>query len=78
MRFKFTFLIFIVAAIAVFFMRQENFVPRTALDIYHHYIDATEADAIPGLTPEAASEIQKQVVYALSENWGVSQAIKRL
>ena len=70
MRFKFTFLIFIVAAIAVFFMRQENFVPRTALDIYHHYIDATEADAIPGLTPEAASEIQKQVVYALSENWG--------
>lgn len=70
MKFKFTFLIFAVAAIAIFFMRQENFVPRTALDIYHHYIDATEADAIPGLTKETASDIQKQVVYALSEDWG--------
>ncbi|MBL4743682.1 MAG: 2-keto-4-pentenoate hydratase [Piscirickettsiaceae bacterium] len=70
MKFKFTLLIFAAAAIALFFSRSENFVPRTALDIYHHYIDATEAQAIPGLTPEAAVEIQKRVVYALSENWG--------
>lgn len=70
MKFKFTILIFAVAAVAIFFMRQENFVPRTSLDIYQHFIDKTEADAIPGLTPESALEIQKHVVYALSENWG--------
>ncbi|HIG79385.1 MAG TPA: 2-keto-4-pentenoate hydratase, partial [Cycloclasticus sp.] len=70
MKFKFTILIFVVAAIAIFFMRNENFIPRTALAIYHHYIDKTEADAIAGLTPEAAVDIQKRVVYALSENWG--------
>ncbi|PHR50627.1 2-keto-4-pentenoate hydratase [Cycloclasticus sp.] len=70
MKFKFTFLIFAVAAVAIFFMRQENFVPRTALDIYQHFTDNTEADAIPGLTTETALEIQKHVVYALSENWG--------
>ncbi|MBL4783788.1 MAG: hypothetical protein JKX92_16300 [Porticoccaceae bacterium] len=69
MKFKFTFLIFIVAAIAIFFMRQENFIPRTSLDIYHHFIDKTEAQAIAGLTPDTAREIQKRVVYALSENW---------
>ncbi len=70
MKFKFTLLVFAVAAIAIFFVRQENFIPRTSLDIYHHYLDATEAQAIPGLTAESATEIQKQVVYALSENWG--------
>ncbi len=70
MKFKFTILIFVVAAIAIFFMRNENFIPRTALAIYKHYIDKTEADAIAGLTPEAAVDIQKRVVYALSEKWG--------
>jgi len=70
MRFKFTFLIFGVAAIAVFFMRQETFLPRTALEIYHNYVDRTEAEAIPGLTPEIASNIQKRVVFALSDDWG--------
>jgi len=69
MKFKFTFLIFIVAAIAIFFMRQENFIPRTSLAIYQNFIDKTEAEAIAGLTPEAALVIQKRVVYALSENW---------
>ncbi|MEO1889761.1 MAG: 2-keto-4-pentenoate hydratase [Cycloclasticus sp.] len=69
MKFKFTFLIFIVAAIAIFFMRQENFIPRTSLAIYHNFIDKTEAEAIAGLTPESALAIQKHVVYALSENW---------
>ena len=70
MKFKFTILIFAVAAVAIFFMRQENFVPRTALDVYQHFTDKTEADAIPGLTSESALKIQKHVVYALSENWG--------
>jgi len=70
MKFKFTILIFAVAAVAIFFMRQENFVPRTSLDIYQHFTDKTEADAIPGLTTESALEIQKHVVYALSEDWG--------
>ena len=70
MRFKFTLIIFLVAAVAVFFSRQQTFVPRSALDIYHHYIDKTEASAIPGLTPDSAVQIQKRVVYALSENWG--------
>ena len=70
MKFKFTILIFIVAAIALFFARNENFIPRTALDIYHHYINKTEASAVAGLTPEAALDIQKRVVYALSEKWG--------
>jgi 2-keto-4-pentenoate hydratase len=69
MKFKFTFLIFVVAAIAIFFMRQENFVPRISLDIYNNFINKTEADAIAGLTPETALAIQKRVVYALSENW---------
>lgn len=69
MKFKFTFLIFIVAAIAIFFMRQENFVPRTSLDIYNNFINKTEAEAIAGLTPDTALAIQKHVVYALSENW---------
>ncbi|PCI70018.1 MAG: 2-keto-4-pentenoate hydratase [Piscirickettsiaceae bacterium] len=70
MKFKFTILIFAVAAVAIFFMRNENFVPRTSLDIYNNYIDRTEAQAIAGLTPDVAVEIQKHVVYALSENWG--------
>tara|TARA_R110002095_G_scaffold91883_3_gene80172 strand:+ start:832 stop:1692 length:861 start_codon:yes stop_codon:yes gene_type:complete len=69
-KFKFTILIFIVAAIALFFARNENFIPRTTLDIYHHYINKTEASAVAGLTPEAALDIQKRVVYALSEKWG--------
>ena len=70
MKFKFTILIFAAALVTIFFMRQENFVPRTSLDIYHNFIDKTEADAIPGLTVQSALEIQKHVVYALSENWG--------
>lgn len=70
MRFKFTFLIFAVAAVAVFFMRNETFIPRTAIEIYHNYIDATEAQAIAGLTAESAIEIQKRVAFALSEDWG--------
>jgi len=70
MKFKFTILIFAVAAVAIFFMRQENFVPRTSLNIYQHFIDKTEAQAIPGLTTESALEVQKHVVYALSEDWG--------
>tara|TARA_R110002074_G_scaffold145034_2_gene293570 strand:+ start:202297 stop:203151 length:855 start_codon:yes stop_codon:yes gene_type:complete len=69
-KFKFTILIFIVVAIALFFARNENFIPRTSLDIYHHYINKTEASAVAGLTPEAALDIQKRVVYALSEKWG--------
>jgi len=69
MKFRFTIILFVIAAIGLYVARLETMVPRTALNIYHNYIDLTEAEAIPGLTAETALEIQKNVVYSLSENW---------
>ncbi|MBV1952293.1 MAG: 2-keto-4-pentenoate hydratase [Cycloclasticus sp.] len=76
MKFRFTFLIFAVFAVAIFIGRQGDFVPRTTLALYDNYIKVDEAEAIPGLTPEVALDIQKRLVYALSEKWGAVTGYK--